>query len=267
MLSNFQSLSCVFEHNAVTLSSEGYPYEWNFVCKQSQYPRVVAEDFMPWPAKGKTDNAGWWVFKFYIYACLHSHHLHVLACLHLFFVCCRYPPGHGDVFPALNNCGQLDELIAQVSCFTLKWWWWCYIWLTIQIWSLPNFLFSLCRERNMCSLPMRTTLGQLLTSVSAHLEVIIMICIGVHIFALNCFVLCAMSHLDFRKEILNHLVENQNEYCMEVWFHMVPIVYLFVCIEHHSSYIFVVLYQLVNNVQILVSILHSYIEQAYPIEI
>ena len=48
-------------------------------------------------------------------------YLHVLACLRLFFVYCRYPPGHGDVFPALNNCGQLDELIAQVFCFTLKW--------------------------------------------------------------------------------------------------------------------------------------------------
>lgn len=26
---------------------------------QSQYPRVVKEDNTPWPAKGKTDKAGW----------------------------------------------------------------------------------------------------------------------------------------------------------------------------------------------------------------
>lgn len=38
---------------------------------------------IPWPAKGKTDNAGW------------------------------YPPGHGDVFPSLDNSGKLDELLAQ----------------------------------------------------------------------------------------------------------------------------------------------------------
>jgi UTP--glucose-1-phosphate uridylyltransferase len=52
---------------------------------QSQYPRIVAEDLTPWPAKGKTDNAGW------------------------------YPPGHGDVFPSLANSGKLDELIAKVN--------------------------------------------------------------------------------------------------------------------------------------------------------
>jgi UTP--glucose-1-phosphate uridylyltransferase len=52
---------------------------------QSQYPRIVAEDLTPWPAKGKTDNAGW------------------------------YPPGHGDVFASLANSGKLDELIAKVN--------------------------------------------------------------------------------------------------------------------------------------------------------
>jgi UTP--glucose-1-phosphate uridylyltransferase len=86
---------------------------------QSQYPRVVAEDYTPWPAKGKTDNAGW------------------------------YPPGHGDVFPALNNCGQLDELIAQGKEY---------------------------------------------------------------VFIANADNLGATVDL----KILNHLVENQNEYCMEV---------------------------------------------------
>ncbi|KAL3698311.1 hypothetical protein R1sor_012387 [Riccia sorocarpa] len=53
------------------------------IFNQSQYPRIVAEDLTPWPAKGKTDKAGW------------------------------YPPGHGDVFPALYNSGKLDELISK----------------------------------------------------------------------------------------------------------------------------------------------------------
>ncbi|KAL2644899.1 hypothetical protein R1flu_012486 [Riccia fluitans] len=53
------------------------------IFNQSQYPRIVADDLMPWPAKGKTDKAGW------------------------------YPPGHGDVFPALYNSGKLDELISK----------------------------------------------------------------------------------------------------------------------------------------------------------
>ncbi|KAG6544936.1 hypothetical protein Mapa_013628 [Marchantia paleacea] len=53
------------------------------IFNQSQYPRICADDLMPWPAKGKTDKAGW------------------------------YPPGHGDVFPALYNSGKLDELIAE----------------------------------------------------------------------------------------------------------------------------------------------------------
>ncbi|CAI5471687.1 unnamed protein product [Closterium sp. Yama58-4] len=50
---------------------------------QSQYPRVVAEDNTPWPAKGRKDKAAW------------------------------YPPGHGDVFPALCNSGVLDQLLAE----------------------------------------------------------------------------------------------------------------------------------------------------------
>ncbi|KAI5078395.1 hypothetical protein GOP47_0006066 [Adiantum capillus-veneris] len=50
---------------------------------QSQYPRMVAEDLMPWPSKGQTDKSGW------------------------------YPPGHGDVFPALQNSGILTELLAE----------------------------------------------------------------------------------------------------------------------------------------------------------
>lgn len=53
------------------------------IFNQSQYPRMVAEDLMPWPTKGRTDKEGW------------------------------YPPGHGDVFPALLNSGKLGELLSQ----------------------------------------------------------------------------------------------------------------------------------------------------------
>uniref|UniRef100_A0A0D9XGG0 UTP--glucose-1-phosphate uridylyltransferase n=1 Tax=Leersia perrieri TaxID=77586 RepID=A0A0D9XGG0_9ORYZ len=56
---------------------------------QSQYPRIVTEDFSPLPSKGKTDKDGW------------------------------YPPGHGDVFPSLNNSGKLDTLLSQVTPKTL----------------------------------------------------------------------------------------------------------------------------------------------------
>ncbi|KAL1211479.1 UTP--glucose-1-phosphate uridylyltransferase 2 [Cardamine amara subsp. amara] len=50
---------------------------------QSKYPRIVADEFVPWPSKGKTDKEGW------------------------------YPPGHGDVFPALMNSGKLDAFLSQ----------------------------------------------------------------------------------------------------------------------------------------------------------
>ncbi|GJN34581.1 hypothetical protein PR202_gb23257 [Eleusine coracana subsp. coracana] len=56
---------------------------------QSQYPRIVTEDFLPLPSKGKSGKDGW------------------------------YPPGHGDVFPSLNNSGKLDLLLAQVTPKTL----------------------------------------------------------------------------------------------------------------------------------------------------
>ncbi|KAG2636682.1 hypothetical protein PVAP13_2NG157000 [Panicum virgatum] len=49
---------------------------------QSQYPRIVTEDFSPLPSK-KSGKDGW------------------------------YPPGHGDVFPSLNNSGKLDLLLSQ----------------------------------------------------------------------------------------------------------------------------------------------------------
>lgn len=28
---------------------------------------------------------------------------------------CRYPPGHGDVFPSLKNSGKLDALLSKVG--------------------------------------------------------------------------------------------------------------------------------------------------------
>ncbi|XP_052195053.1 UTP--glucose-1-phosphate uridylyltransferase isoform X1 [Diospyros lotus] len=50
---------------------------------QSQYPRLVVEDFVPLPCKGNSGKDGW------------------------------YPPGHGDVFSSLKNSGKLDELLSQ----------------------------------------------------------------------------------------------------------------------------------------------------------
>ncbi|XP_058090533.1 UTP--glucose-1-phosphate uridylyltransferase [Magnolia sinica] len=50
---------------------------------QSQYPRLVVDDFLPLPCKGQTGKDGW------------------------------YPPGHGDVFPSLKNSGKLDALLSQ----------------------------------------------------------------------------------------------------------------------------------------------------------
>ncbi|CAO2833137.1 unnamed protein product [Amaranthus hypochondriacus] len=50
---------------------------------QSQYPRLVVEDFSPLPCKGQTGKDGW------------------------------YPPGHGDVFPSLKNSGKLDLFLSQ----------------------------------------------------------------------------------------------------------------------------------------------------------
>ncbi|WCJ25142.1 UTP--glucose-1-phosphate uridylyltransferase [Euphorbia peplus] len=50
---------------------------------QSQYPRIVADDFQPLPCKGQSGKDGW------------------------------YPPGHGDVFPSLKNSGKLDALLSK----------------------------------------------------------------------------------------------------------------------------------------------------------
>ncbi|XP_073279480.1 UTP--glucose-1-phosphate uridylyltransferase-like [Primulina huaijiensis] len=50
---------------------------------QSQYPRLVVEDFTPLPCKGNDGKNAW------------------------------YPPGHGDVFPSLMNTGKLDLFLSQ----------------------------------------------------------------------------------------------------------------------------------------------------------
>ncbi|KAK8588665.1 hypothetical protein V6N12_023089 [Hibiscus sabdariffa] len=50
---------------------------------QSQYPRLVVEDFTPLPSKGQHGKEGW------------------------------YPPGHGDVFASLMNSGKLDAFLSQ----------------------------------------------------------------------------------------------------------------------------------------------------------
>ncbi|KAL0396334.1 UNVERIFIED_CONTAM: UTP--glucose-1-phosphate uridylyltransferase [Sesamum calycinum] len=50
---------------------------------QSQYPRLVMEDFTPLPCKGNTGKDAW------------------------------YPPGHGDVFSSLKNSGKLDALLSK----------------------------------------------------------------------------------------------------------------------------------------------------------
>ncbi len=52
-------------------------YAW--ITLQSQYPRMVAEDLTPWPAKGKTDNAGWYRSIYPLYKFLHSMYLHTWA--------------------------------------------------------------------------------------------------------------------------------------------------------------------------------------------
>ncbi|KAM7278543.1 hypothetical protein ACFE04_005677 [Oxalis oulophora] len=49
---------------------------------QSQFPRIVVDDFSPFPLK-QSGKDGW------------------------------YPPGHGDVFSALMNSGKLDTFISQ----------------------------------------------------------------------------------------------------------------------------------------------------------
>nr|WBR49967.1 UDP-glucose pyrophosphorylase [Codonopsis pilosula] len=50
---------------------------------QSQFPRLVVDEFLPLPSKGNAGKDSW------------------------------YPPGHGDVFPALVNSGKLDTLLSQ----------------------------------------------------------------------------------------------------------------------------------------------------------
>ncbi|OWM84959.1 hypothetical protein CDL15_Pgr027746 [Punica granatum] len=92
---------------------------------QSQYPRLVIEDFMPLPSKGQTGKDGW------------------------------YPPGHGDVFSSLMNSGKLEALLAKGK----------------------EYVF-VANSDNLGAIVDLTLTGVI--------------------------------------EILNHLVNNKNEYCMEV---------------------------------------------------
>ncbi|GJT83474.1 UTP--glucose-1-phosphate uridylyltransferase [Tanacetum coccineum] len=95
---------------------------------QSQYPRLVVDEFLPLPSKGETGKDGW------------------------------YPPGHGDVFPSLMNSGKLEALLSQGK----------------------EYVF---------------------VANSDNLGAVVDLSILTRPFALK---------------ILNHLVQNKNEYCMEV---------------------------------------------------
>ncbi|KAG6742214.1 hypothetical protein POTOM_055504 [Populus tomentosa] len=106
---------------------------------QSQYPRLVVDDFVPLPSKGHTDKDGW------------------------------YPPGHGDVFPSLKNSGKLDALLSQGK----------------------EYVFVANSD-----------------NLGAIVDLSILILVPIVTFDFRVLV--------FATEILNHLIRNKNEYCMEV---------------------------------------------------
>ncbi|KAG6743361.1 hypothetical protein POTOM_054315 [Populus tomentosa] len=106
---------------------------------QSQYPRLVVDDFVPLPSKGHTDKDGW------------------------------YPPGHGDVFPSLKNSGKLDALLSQGK----------------------EYVFVANSD-----------------NLGAVVDLSILILVPILTFDFRVLV--------FATEILNHLIRNKNEYCMEV---------------------------------------------------
>ncbi|WRX20789.1 UDPGP family - like 2 [Theobroma cacao] len=108
---------------------------------QSQYPRLVVEDFTPLPCKGQPGKDGWFS--------LDSALLNGLSY--------GYPPGHGDVFPSLMNSGKLDAFLSQGK----------------------EYVF-IANSDNLGA-----------------------------IVDLSILILDAI-------EILNHLIKNKNEYCMEV---------------------------------------------------
>ncbi|PPD74716.1 hypothetical protein GOBAR_DD28366 [Gossypium barbadense] len=104
-----------------------YYYFKSVLFNQSQYPRLVVEDFAPLPSKGQHGKDGW------------------------------YPPGHGDVFPSLMNSGKLDAFLSQGK----------------------EYVFVANSD-----------------NLGAIVDMSILILVAL--------------------EILNHLVQNKNEYCMEV---------------------------------------------------
>ncbi|KAL8166683.1 hypothetical protein V2J09_008182 [Rumex salicifolius] len=104
---------------------------------QSQYPRLVVEDFSPLPCKGQAGKDGW------------------------------YPPGHGDVFPSLKNSGKLDHFLSQGK----------------------EYVF---------------------VANSDNLGAIVDL-------SILCFRFASLDILnDYFVEVLYHLIQNKNEYCMEV---------------------------------------------------
>lgn len=189
---------------------------------QSQYPRLVVEDFLPLPCKGNAGKDGWYVsyvsiskwfylaysrlessnivldamlnfyfififfnffFNYFFGYCFMLPHkapicillIHVqcyclcficysLWILHSLFLCdlnvFRYPPGHGDVFPALMNSGKLDALLSKVCKFMAL-----YSFIRVNFWnfSLVDCFLKLlsiktdCRARSMSLLPIRIT--------------------------------------------------------------------------------------------------------------
>ncbi|KAE9450140.1 hypothetical protein C3L33_17953, partial [Rhododendron williamsianum] len=105
---------------------------------QSQYPRLVVEDFMPLPCKGNMGKDGW------------------------------YPPGHGDVFPALKNSGKLDALLSQGK----------------------EYVF-VANSDNLGAVVDLSILNMVLYILALIIPSIV-------------------------AEILKHLIQSKNEYCMEV---------------------------------------------------
>lgn len=64
--------------------------------KQSRYPRILKGSLLPAPSSATDDHAKWYPTN-----PLPS------------FTMQRYPPGHGDMFDALDNSGLLDQLIGD----------------------------------------------------------------------------------------------------------------------------------------------------------
>lgn len=51
-------------------------------CMQSQYPRLVVEDFTPLPSKGQTGKDGWYVLYFSLVQNIDLYHYVILLIVH-----------------------------------------------------------------------------------------------------------------------------------------------------------------------------------------